>query len=79
MKKGEIKKPIFAKKETIKKIFTIVLLDAFCMANAQAFKREGDTKLNIVMTLQNGGTGVLASADFGLGENFQSGFSVPIC
>src|SRR3970282_3035195 len=54
----------------MKKIFTIVLLGAFCMINAQAFKGNGDTKLNIGMTVQNGGTGVLASADFGLGENF---------
>lgn len=57
----------------MKNIFTIVLLGAFCMVNAQAFKGNGDTKLNIGMTIQNGGTGVLASADFGLGENFSIG------
>lgn len=57
----------------MKKIFTIVLLGAFCMVNAQAFKGKGDTKLNIGMTIQNGGTGVLAAADFGLGENFSIG------
>jgi outer membrane protein G len=57
----------------MKKIFTIVLLGAFCIINAQAFKGNGDTKLNIGMTIQNGGTGVLASADFGLGENFSIG------
>lgn len=57
----------------MKKIFTIVLLGAFCMVNAQAFKGKGDTKLNIGMTIQDGGTGVLASADFGLGENFSIG------
>ena len=57
----------------MKKIFTIVLLGVICMANAQAFKGKGDKKLNIGMTLQNGGTGVLASADFGLGENFSIG------
>jgi outer membrane protein G len=57
----------------MKNIFTIVLLGAFCMVNAQAFKGNGDTKLNIGMTIQNGGTGVLASADFGLGENFSVG------
>jgi hypothetical protein len=57
----------------MKNIFTIALLGAFCLANAQAFKGNGDTKLNIGMTIQNGGTGVLASADFGLGENFSVG------
>jgi len=57
----------------MKKIFTIVLLGAFCMVNAQAFKGKGDTKLNIGMTIQNGGTGIQASTDFGLGENFSIG------
>lgn len=57
----------------MKKIFTIVLLGAICMVNAQAFKGKGDTKLNIGMTIQNGGTGILASSDFGLGENFSIG------
>ena len=57
----------------MKKIFTIVLLSAICIANAQAFKGKGDTKLNLGMTIQNGGTGVLAAADFGLGENFSIG------
>ncbi|NDP25821.1 MAG: hypothetical protein GZ087_00095 [Flavobacterium sp.] len=57
----------------MKKIFTIVLLGAFCLVNAQAFKGKGDTKLDIGATLQNGGTGVVASADFGLGENFSIG------
>lgn len=57
----------------MKKIFTIVLLGAFCMVNAQAFKGKGDTKLNIGMTFQNGGTGIQASTDFGLGENFSIG------
>lgn len=57
----------------MKKIFTIVFLSIFCMVNAQAFKGKGDTKLNIGMTAQNGGTGVLAAADFGLGENFSVG------
>ncbi len=57
----------------MKKIFTIVLLSAFCLVNAQAFKGKGDAKLNIGTTIQNGGTGILAAADFGLGENFSVG------
>ena len=31
----------------MKKIFTIVLLGAFSMVNAQAFSGKGDAKLNI--------------------------------
>ncbi|WP_281336868.1 DUF6646 family protein [Flavobacterium eburneipallidum] len=57
----------------MKKIFTIVLLSAFSMVNAQAFKGKGDTKLNIGLTAQNGGSGIQASTDFGLGENFSIG------
>lgn len=57
----------------MKKIFTILFLGAFCIINAQAFKGKGDTKLNIGMTFQNGGSGILASTDFGLGENFSIG------
>lgn len=57
----------------MKKFFTIVLLAAFGVVNAQAFKGKGDTKLNIGMTVQNGGSGILASTDFGLGENISFG------
>ena len=57
----------------MKKIFTVVLLGAFCLVNAQAFKGKGDTKLGMGMTFQNGGTGIVASSDFGLGENISIG------
>lgn len=57
----------------MKKIFTIVLLGGFCMVNAQAFSGKGDAKLNIGLTAQNGGSGIQASTDFGLGENFSIG------
>lgn len=57
----------------MKKILTIALLGAICITNAQAFKGKGDTKLNLGMTIQNGGTGIVASTDFGLGENISLG------
>jgi len=57
----------------MKKIFTIVLLGAFCTINAQAFQGKGDTKFNLGMTIQDGGTGIVASTDFGLGENISLG------
>ena len=49
----------------MKKIFTIVLLGAFSMVNAQAFSGKGDAKLNIGLTAQNGGSGIQASTDLG--------------
>lgn len=58
----------------MKKIFTIVVLGAFYMASAQAFTGKGDKKGNIGMAFQNGGSGIVGSADFGLGENFSFGF-----
>lgn len=57
----------------MKKIFTIVLLGAFCMVNAQAFQGKDDAKLNIGGVFVNGGSGIQASTDFGLGENFSIG------
>lgn len=57
----------------MKKIIVVALILTINIVNAQAFKGKGDTKLNIGMTIQNGGTGVLAAADFGLGENFSIG------
>jgi outer membrane protein G len=57
----------------MKKILTIVLLGASFMINAQTFEGKGDIKLNIGMTLQNGGTGILVSGDYGLGKNFSVG------
>lgn len=73
MKKKEEIKTIFARKKTMKKIFTVALLAAFSMINAQAFEGKGDTKLNIGATFVNGGSGIQASTDFGLGENFSIG------
>lgn len=57
----------------MKKIFTLVLLGAFSLINAQAFNGKGDTKMNIGMTFQDGGSGIVGIVDFGLGENFSVG------
>jgi len=52
-----------------------VFLVSFCLTNAQqAFKGKGDTKINIGANIQDGGSGIQGSADFGLGENFSYGF-----
>lgn len=74
MKRVEINIYIFAKKnKTMKKIFTFVLLCSITVINAQAYAGKGDSKFNIGMTIQDGGTGILASTDYGLGENFSVG------
>jgi hypothetical protein len=59
----------------MKKIFTLALLIAASFANAQAYKGKGDIKAQVGATIQNGGTGVFASGDFGFGENISFGFS----
>lgn len=52
-----------------------MFLAAFGLTNAQqAFKGKGDAKINIGANIQNGGSGIQASADFGLGENLSYGF-----
>lgn len=59
----------------MKKIITLALLLSFGLINAQqAFKGKGDTKINIGANIQEGGSGIQGSADFGLGENFSFGF-----
>ena len=57
----------------MKKIITLVFVFSVYFGNAQAFKGKGDTKLNLGMTIKNGGTGILASTDFGVGQNISVG------
>jgi len=59
----------------MKKIITLLFLVSFGLTNAQqAFKGKGDAKFNVGANFQDGGSGIQASADFGLGENFSYGF-----
>ncbi|MES2812974.1 MAG: DUF6646 family protein [Bacteroidota bacterium] len=59
-----------------KRILMILCAFSAFMANAQeAYKGKGDTKMNVGANFQNGGTGITAGADFGLGENISIGFS----
>jgi hypothetical protein len=58
----------------MKKIITLTLLMSFGMTQAQqAFKGKGDAKFNIGANIQDGGTGIQVSSDFGLGENLSYG------
>jgi hypothetical protein len=50
-------------------IFTVGLV----MAQTDAYKGEGDVKVNLGANLQDGGTGIISSVDYGLGESFSIG------
>jgi len=59
----------------MKKVFTLLFLVSFGFINAQsAFTGKGDTRVNVGANLQDGGSGIQGSIDFGLGENFSVGF-----
>ncbi len=50
-----------------------LLLLSTVMVSAQAYEGKGDLKLNIGANLQDNGSGIMASLDYGLGENFSIG------
>ncbi|MFD1602000.1 DUF6646 family protein [Flavobacterium artemisiae] len=59
----------------MKKVITLLFLVSFGFINAQkAFSGKGDIKVNVGANLQDGGSGIQGSVDFGLGENFSFGF-----
>ncbi|MFH6945590.1 DUF6646 family protein [Flavobacterium sp. FlaQc-50] len=59
----------------MKKVITLLFLVTVGITQAQeAFKGKGDVKVNVGANLQNGGSGIQGSVDFGLGENFSFGF-----
>ncbi|WP_140486425.1 DUF6646 family protein [Flavobacterium sp. GSA192] len=57
----------------MKKTFSLVLLAFSCLINAQAYKGKGDIKFDIAANIQNGGSGIRLSNDYGLGENISVG------
>lgn len=60
----------------MRKIITLLMIVAGFSANAQeAYKGKGDTKFQIGANFQSGGTGLIAGADFGIGENMSIGFT----
>lgn len=54
---------------------SILLVALFCsvMSHAQAYKGKGDIKGQVGLTLQDGGTGIGVTTDFGIGENMSFG------
>lgn len=60
----------------MKKLITVLLVLSASFANAQAFKGKGDVKLQVGATMQEYATGIVTTADFGLGENISVGASI---
>lgn len=60
----------------MKKIVTLACLLILGFANAQAFKGKGDMKLQVGATMQQHGTGIVTTYDYGLGENISIGGQV---
>ena len=59
----------------MKKLVLVAFLGMGLLANAQAYKGKEDVKLQIGATIQNGGTGIVLTNDYGIGENMSFGFS----
>lgn len=59
----------------MRKIILVAFLGMGFLANAQAYKGKEDLKLQIGATIQNGGTGIVLTNDYGIGENMSFGFS----
>jgi hypothetical protein len=58
----------------MKKLLVVAFLGLGLLANAQAYKGKGDIKLQIGALVQDGGTGIALSSDYGIGENMSFGF-----
>lgn len=59
----------------MKKLVLVAFLGMGLLANAQAYKGKEDLKLQIGATIQNGGTGIVLTNDYGIGENMSFGFT----
>jgi hypothetical protein len=59
----------------MKKIIIAAFVLSSTFVNAQAYKGKKDVKMQIGANIQDGGTGIFVSTDFGIGENMSFGFS----
>ncbi|WP_309642265.1 DUF6646 family protein [Flavobacterium sp.] len=59
----------------MKKIITLLLLSSISFVSAQAYKGKGDIKGQVGVDLQDHGTGIFFSGDYGVGENMSFGFT----
>lgn len=62
----------------MKKLLILAAFAVYGFGNAQndAFNGKDDLRLNLGANFQNGGTGVVTSLDFGLGQSFSVGAQV---
>lgn len=58
----------------MKKIVLGAFFIASSLLNAQAYKGKEDIKMQIGALIQNGGTGIVVTNDYGIGENMSFGF-----
>lgn len=63
-----------SKDSFMKRILIALTILMVSIASAQAYKGKGDIKGQVGMNIQNHGTGINVSADFGIGENMSYGF-----
>lgn len=54
-------------------ISSIIAFFTIVVVSAQAYEGRGDQKFQVGANLQNNGTGIVASYDYGLGENISVG------
>ncbi len=59
----------------MKKIIVLLFVFSATLINAQGYKGKGDIKMQVGANVQNGGTGIFVSTDFGIGENMSFGVS----
>lgn len=59
----------------MKKFLTMISMLTIMAVQAQAYKGKEDVKGQVGATLQNGGTGIRVSTDFGMGENISLGLT----
>jgi hypothetical protein len=60
----------------MKKIISLLLLCTFSLLQGQAYKGKGDIKVQVGGNFQDGGSGIHATTDFGLGQNMSYGIGV---
>lgn len=58
----------------MKKTLLIAFLMVTAFVNAQAYKGKSDKKIQIGALIQDGGSGIIVTNDYGIGENMSFGF-----
>jgi hypothetical protein len=57
----------------MKRVVILLVFLSVSVVSAQAFKGKGDVKFQVGANIQHDGTGIMASLDYGLGENISIG------